>query len=129
MNKPRIVGGFSGLVFLLAGCSSADDGGTGGSTDNQKSSSEKAPKTAQSTDATEVEECVPEGTKGNSIGVGAYCAAATDCKDGTFCPVGIAPKGAVFCTALCATDADCGEGATCYAEARGKGCVPNACLK
>lgn len=138
MNTSRIVGGLTVLVVLLAGCSSADEGGAKDPTSNPSGSSGSSgktpkpagdPETQQSTDATEDVGCVPEGTKGNSIGVGAFCASASDCKEGTFCPVGQAPEGSVFCTAFCATDADCGENATCFQEARGKGCVPNACLQ
>lgn len=138
INTSRIVGGFTGLVVLLAGCSGAEPS-TGGSknddvtekkdTSKGGSSASTGADTKEDTNGTEPEACVPEGTKGNSKGVGAFCASASDCQDGTFCPVGLAPKGATFCTTFCATDADCGENATCYAEARGKGCVPNACLQ
>jgi hypothetical protein len=127
-------------VVVLVGCGGADEGGTGSSTSNQTKAGKdtgKAPTpsgTATSSDPTtpgrdsSAAECVSAGTKGNALGVGAYCQAATDCSSGTFCTAGIAPKGAEFCTLLCATDADCGEGSRCYSDPRGKACVPTACL-
>ena len=142
MNKSRIaLAGFAGLIVVLTGCSSADDGGsTGGSKSSggtkvpieKGQTGETSPE--QTTDptipASTDEACVPVGTKGNSIGVGAYCQKAADCTNaGAFCTAGQAPKGAEFCTAFCAVDSDCGEGAKCYAgDPRGKGCVPIACI-
>ena len=136
MSKSRIIGGFVGLVVTLAGCSSAEEGGT--KSDDVK----RAPKAdasaggaagaggdkATDTSSTEPVNCVPEGTKGNAIGVGKYCQASSECATGTFCTAGPAPKGAEFCTAFCTSDADCGDGASCFKEARGTACVPAACL-
>ena len=142
MNKSKIArAGFAGLIVVLTGCSSADEGGTtGGSSSSSKTPAKKAAtsgttdqdqtSTDETTPAPVTEACVPVGTKGNSIGVGAYCQKAADCPNaGAFCTAGQAPKGAEFCTAFCAVDSDCGEGAKCYAgDPRGKGCVPIACL-
>lgn len=136
-----VVAAVVGLAVVLAGCSSADAPSTGGSTSSQsKTATPKAPGAASDGTATSEQnatapgpdsgavDCVPPGTKGNSLGVGEYCQAASDCKTGTFCTAGLAPKGAEFCTAFCSTDADCGEGASCYTDPRGKGCAPTACL-
>ncbi len=143
MTKSNVVvGAFVGLTMVLAGCSSADQPGTGGgsSSTQNKTSQDKTPAAASGGTTTSEQndtspgpdsgavECVPEGTKGNAIGVGAYCQASAECKTGTFCTAGAAPKGAEFCTAFCSTDADCGEGASCYQDPRGKACVPAACL-
>ncbi len=74
--------------------------------------------------------CVTKADKGNTLGVGAYCDKQTRCKTGHFCTADFgAPAGAHFCTVICATDADCGAGAVCFEETRGKGCIPNACVK
>jgi hypothetical protein len=134
--KSFILGGFAGLVVVLAGwltgCSSPPDesGKTGGSAQTQtKSPTTPAPdKTAEDISTSGDTECVAPGTKGNEKGVGAYCQAATECSQGTFCTAGVAPKGAEFCTAFCSTDADCGAGATCYTDPRGRACVPAACV-
>ena len=77
------------------------------------------------------EACVAEGAKGNALGIGAFCnKTSTRCKTGLICTADFdAPAGAHFCTIPCAGDKDCGDGAICYAEERGKGCVPNACVK
>jgi hypothetical protein len=130
-----VVGGFAGLVVLLSGCSGADEGSTGGGKTETATKTPKTPgtatteqdQTAPGPDSPAVE-CVPEGAKGNELGVGAYCQKSTECKSGTFCTAGQAPKGAEFCTAFCSSDADCGEGATCYTDPRGRACAPSACL-
>lgn len=131
-----------GLAAVLAGCSSADaPAPTGGSTSSpSKSAPSKTPTSSSGGSATSEQndtspgpdsaavDCVPADTKGNALGVGAYCQTASDCKTGTFCTAGLAPKGAEFCTAFCSTDADCGEGASCYTDPRGKACAPTACI-
>ncbi len=137
-----VVAALVGLAVVLAGCSSAEVPSTGGSTSSASKTAQPKTPAASSSDGTATSEqnatspgpdsgavdCVPPGTKGNSLGVGEYCQAASDCKTGTFCTAGLAPKGAEFCTAFCSTDADCGEGASCYTDPRGKGCAPTACL-
>jgi hypothetical protein len=140
MKKLAIVQVLSFAAVVLVGCGGADDGGTGGSASNPTKAGKqtgKAPTpsgTASSSDPTSpgpdspAVECVPAGTKGNALGVGAYCQAASDCTNGTFCTAGFAPKGAEFCTLFCTTDADCGEGNSCYTDPRGKACAPSACL-
>jgi hypothetical protein len=141
MSKSSIVmGGFVGLSIVLAGCSGADDGtSTGGSLSNQTGKTpvktpDKTGDTTSTADPTTpgpdsaAVECVAPGAKGNALGIGAYCQAATECKSGTFCTAGLAPKGAEFCTAFCTSDTDCGEGASCYSDPRGKACAPTACI-
>lgn len=136
-----VVGAIVGLAVVLAGCSSADEPtSSGGSSSTQsKTAKDKAATPSGGTATSEQNatdpgpdsgavDCVPEGTKGNAIGVGAYCQASSECMSGTFCTAGAAPKGAEFCTAFCSSDADCGEGATCYSDPRGKACVPAACI-
>jgi hypothetical protein len=139
MFKSRIVGGLAGLVVVLAGCSSAEEGGTksdevkpapradaGGGAGSSGSSGGAA---VTDTTSTEPVDCVRVGAKGNTKGVGAFCKGSSDCTQGTFCTAGVAPKGAEFCTAFCSSDADCGEGASCFRESRGSACVPAACLE
>jgi hypothetical protein len=145
MTKSNVVvaAAVVGLAAVLAGCSSADPPApTGGSTSSPSKPAPSTPAPAPSGGGTATSEqndtspgpdsaavdCVPEGTKGNALGVGAYCQAAADCKTGTFCTAGLAPKGAEFCTAFCSTDADCGEGASCYTDPRGRACAPTACI-
>ena len=139
-----VVGAIVGLAVVLAGCSSAEEPGStsGSSTSQSKTAKDKTSTPAPSGGTATSEhndtspgpdsgavDCVPEGTKGNALGVGAYCQASAECKTGTFCTAGAAPKGAEFCTAFCSSDADCGDGATCYAgDPRGKACVPAACI-
>ncbi len=99
--------------------------------------SPRATKTTGATATTEPAEdrpsdapCVPEGTKANDKGVGAYCDAQTRCPSRSICTGDFgASKGAQFCTFACSSDAECGAGATCFKEARGSGCVPVACQK
>ena len=132
MFKSRIIGGFAGLVFVLTGCSGADDTGhTGTSTPHQTKSPTTpapAPGSTAGTTAADTAECVPAGTPGNDKGVGAFCASSKECAQGTFCTAGVAPKGAEFCTSFCSSDADCGAGASCYTDPRGRACVPAACI-
>jgi hypothetical protein len=72
--------------------------------------------------------CVPKGSPGNELGIGAYCEDGDDCaREGEFrvCTRDFAaPEGAWFCTTLCGSDAQCGTGAVCGAEGA---CVPLAC--
>jgi hypothetical protein len=142
MTKSNVVvGAIVGLAVVLGGCSGADDPGpSGGSSSSQSKTAKGTTATPSGGTATSEQndtspgpdsgavDCVPEGTKGNTIGVGAYCQASAECKSGTFCTAGAAPKGAEFCTAFCSSDADCGEGASCYSDPRGKACVPAACI-
>lgn len=135
-----VVGAIVGLAVVLGGCSGADEPGTSSGSPSTPSKSSKTKTPASGTAATTEQndtdpgpdaaavDCVPAGTKGNAIGVGAYCQASSECKSGTFCTAGAAPKGAEFCTAFCSTDADCGDGASCYSDPRGKACVPAACI-
>jgi hypothetical protein len=132
MSMSRIIGGFAGLVVVLAGCSSPpEDSGKkpGGASSKQTTSpTTPAPEDGTADPSGEDTNCVAVGAKGNSKGVGDFCTSSSMCGKDTFCTAGQAPKGAEFCTAFCATDADCGEGATCYTEARGRACVPAACM-
>lgn len=125
----------AGSIALSAACSSAEEGvprrpatESSGTTRTDRADAGQGAATATDTSSTEPVDCVPAGTKGNAKGVGAFCQSSSECKQGTFCTAGPAPKGAEFCTAFCSTDADCGEGASCFKEARGTACVPAACL-
>ena len=131
MSQSSVIVGLVGLVFCVNACSGAEETGrTGGTTSQSQSPAapQEADATGTSPDAQAVD-CVAVGAKGNGIGVGAFCASSKECAQGTFCTAGSAPKGAEFCTAFCSSDADCGAGAVCYSEARGRACVPSACLK
>lgn len=106
----------------LSGSSSSGGSSSGGSSSGGSSS-------GQDTDPTDPP-CVPKDAKANDKGVGAYCDAKVRCAKGAFCTADFgAPVGAQFCTLMCNTDADCGSGSICFEEARGKGCVPSACVK
>lgn len=118
------------------GCSGESGGGTESAqrpaSTGKPGDSSSVPKTptSQDTNGTDpAEACVEKGAKANDKGVGAYCDAKTKCSDGAFCTADFgAPVGAQFCTVICSEDADCGAGAHCFQEARGKGCVPDACM-
>ncbi len=72
--------------------------------------------------------CSPPGTKGNALGIGAYCNATVKCTGDTFCTADFGTKeGDSFCSRQCVKDSECGEGAFCYKETRGAGCVTLAC--
>jgi hypothetical protein len=130
-------------LFLIGtayavGCSSSDDGG-GSKTDKDTSgasgsdagkTSTSGTKDSGSTSSGSGADCVKAGDKGNAKGIGKYCQGTAECASGLLCTkdVGATAEEPTFCTIPCEKDADCGEGATCYEEARGKGCLPNACL-
>ncbi|MBS2015071.1 MAG: hypothetical protein JST00_19425 [Deltaproteobacteria bacterium] len=120
------------VVAGLFACSSEAPAPTktgSSSSSGASGSAANPPTTTTDQSSTESEPCVPKGAKANDKGVGAYCDKATRCSQGAFCTADFgAPVGAQFCTLMCATDADCGSGAKCFEEARGKGCVPVACL-
>lgn len=132
MTKSVLAAGFAFVVITLVGCSAAapeDDKPVNTVKSRDGGASTPPPPTATTTSPTEPTACVPEGTKGNSLGVGAFCSKTVACASGLLCTAAYAPVGAQFCTIVCSTDADCGEDSTCYHEARGSGCTPNACLK
>ncbi|HSO31621.1 MAG TPA: hypothetical protein VLT33_03870 [Labilithrix sp.] len=133
MSKSRIIGGFVAVLVVASGCSSAPEppAKKSGSATTDKSPATPTPTTGDGVDTSptgDPVDCVPAGTKPNDKGVGAYCQASSECTQGTFCTAGLAPKGAEFCTTFCSSDADCGAGATCYTDARGRACVPAACV-
>ena len=70
--------------------------------------------------------------RGNSLGVGRYCAIQDDCAEvvGGICSRIQPAKMAWFCTTVCAKDGDCGEKARCVCDAMagGCGCTPEGCL-
>jgi len=75
--------------------------------------------------------CGHPGDTGNSLGVGKYCAALSDCSGQAagICAT-LGDPDAHFCTTTC-TDGDataCGDGATCACEDGQCGCVPNSCV-
>lgn len=130
------------VASLLAACSGSDGGSTPSETKKSSAPTQPAPSqgggsqdeganddtSSSSSTQSGNTACVAKGATGNSAGVGAYCDANTKCGTDQFCTADFgAPVGAQFCTKICNTDGDCGEDAFCYAEARGKGCVPNAC--
>ena len=139
MKKSGIAVGIAIVVVTLTACSgapSSDEGDTSKPTVTKKVADPKqssggttTPGTDTSrTDPTPSGPCVPEGTKGNELGVGAFCSTSVACASGLLCTAAYAPVGAQFCTIVCSVDSDCGANATCYHEARGSGCTPNACL-
>jgi hypothetical protein len=74
--------------------------------------------------------CGKAGDPGNSLGVGQYCQADSDCSKNSFakfCTAAHQAGAPPFCTSICQTDADCGTGASCTSSMGLKGCVPNAC--
>jgi len=106
----------------------SSSGGSGGSGSGTSSSSSPTSGNAASGDAGSGAACVQPGQKSNDQGVGAYCDSTTPCPTNTFCTADFgAPVGAQFCSKTCTTDDQCGTGAFCYHEARGAGCVTNAC--
>jgi hypothetical protein len=108
----------------------SSSGGSGGSGSGSGTSSSSSPTSgnAGSGDAGSGAACVQPGQKSNDQGVGAYCDSTTPCPTNTFCTADFgAPVGAQFCSKTCTTDDQCGTGAFCYHEARGAGCVTNAC--
>jgi hypothetical protein len=79
--------------------------------------------------------CVPEGSPGNSNGVGKYCSkGGLQCNLFSFakyCTVDFKSNVPAFCTNQCNADSDCGDGAVCATDATGsgqKGCTPVACM-
>lgn len=72
--------------------------------------------------------CAQPGDEGNDLGVGRYCASASDCAGQTanFCIANFSAEN--YCTViLCQSDDECGEGASCVASGPGSACVPLAC--
>ena len=124
-----------GLPVFLFACSG---GGNDPSPSNTHESQTQAPPSSSSSGGQQQaapdastpgdKPCVEKGAVANEQGVGAYCDAVTKCPSDRICTADFgAGAGATFCTKICTTDADCGSGAFCYAEARGSGCVLNAC--
>jgi hypothetical protein len=77
--------------------------------------------------------CVPQGSPGNSKGVGKWCSkGGLQCNlfsFASFCTVDFADGAPAFCTNQCSTDSDCGEDAACTTDGSGRyGCTPTACL-
>lgn len=124
------------FVVACSGAEDAKDSSTKPSSKGTSSSSSSSSgstgddKTGTDTEKTEPQVCVKAGDKGNDKGVGAYCEKSTECKTGLLCTkdFGAGPDEPWFCTTPCDDDTACGAGAKCFAEARGKGCVPQACL-
>jgi hypothetical protein len=111
---------WTGTVVLLV-TSALACGSSGSDTGGSKSS-------VSAGDAGTDAACSPPGTKGNALGIGAYCNAKTKCTGDTFCTADFGTEeGSSFCSRQCAKDSECGEGAFCYKEARGAGCVTRAC--
>jgi hypothetical protein len=80
--------------------------------------------------------CVPPGTKDNSLGIGGYCSpAAGQCAmQGlagmvTICTADLAgaPTHGWFCTTPCTMSSQCGPGIACITTSAGEVCVPSAC--
>ena len=76
--------------------------------------------------------CGQPGDPGNSIGVGKFCMAISDCNNNgkaTLC-ARLGDPNNYFCTFMCdpAKPADCGDGATCSCQGGQCGCTPNHCF-
>jgi hypothetical protein len=133
MNARALVGLALALALPLTAlaCASADPEPT--HTSQKTASTSPAPTAHPSASSTASSDapCVPPGTHGNALGIGAYCDAKTRCSGDAFCTADFgAPVGAQFCTFACSEDKECGEGAVCYkGDSRGAGCVPAACVK
>ncbi|MCG3172827.1 MAG: hypothetical protein GMKNLPBB_00986 [Myxococcota bacterium] len=75
--------------------------------------------------------CPPEGTPGNSLGVGKSCKkGGKECEGNgkaTLCLATFDAR-ARFCSLFgCKQDSDCGENAFCEKQSAGSACVPNLC--
>jgi hypothetical protein len=139
MNNTTIVSSvFAVIAVVVTACGGGAEAGTSTRTKESKSTEQPTrpadgDEGAADSNDDEAEPaaaaCVEKGAKANAEGVGAYCDETTKCESGLCTGDFGAPKGAQFCTKPCQTDAECGEGAVCFEETRGKGCVPQACVK
>ena len=84
-------------------------------------------------DMTFVSACGHPGDKGNSLGVGRFCQALSDCEGTphpTLCTI-LGSSDNFFCTFMCkpgdAGLTECGENARCACEGNQCGCFPTAC--
>lgn len=120
--RPQLSFGSLSLCFILSAC----DVGGGGSSLLPDGGAAPPPGNI---------DCVPPGTKGNSLDVGKYCTkGGHECNlfaFAKFCTLDFKDNVPGFCTTSCSADADCGDGAQCAASTDGsgqKGCTPIACL-
>jgi hypothetical protein len=76
--------------------------------------------------------CGNPGDMGNSMGVGKYCNAASDCMGlaASLCST-LGNKMTHFCTEFCKTDGgatQCGDMASCITQGNFTVCVPDSCI-
>ncbi|MFO0580442.1 MAG: hypothetical protein U1A78_41245 [Polyangia bacterium] len=78
-------------------------------------------------------DCGKPCDKGNSVGIGRFCATLNDCSDNgraVLCSI-LGDPNTHFCTFTCkkmGPPDQCGEGATCVCSGAACGCTPTACL-